>query len=209
MSGTLQAVVASAVTVLLRRPRAIATIIPNVVVEEIGFDETVITDHPVEQGAPISDHAFMRPAELILKCGWSNSSSVEVLGVAIPGVSRGLASAVTGALSGDFSQDYVTEVYEKLRKLQSDRTPFTVSTGKRTYEHMLIQSLVQTTDEQSENALMVVARLREVIIVVTKTTTVPPREQHAQPERTAPVEDRGAVQPGQAQPSVLSGLRGG
>lgn len=175
-------------TVLLRRRRSIATIIPDVVVEEVGLDELVITDHPVERGAPISDHAFKRPAELILKCGWSNSASTTLGGFAVPGLSRGLRSVLGG------NGDRVSAVYAELLALQESREPFTISTGKREYKNMLMQSLALTTDQESEDALMVVARFREVNIVETKTTSVAPREQHASPQTTAPVEDRGAVQ---------------
>lgn len=175
-------------TVLLRRPRKIATIIPDVVLEEIGLDELVITDHPVERGAPISDHAFKRPCELILRCGWSNSASTQVGGFAAPGLSRGLASVLGG------NGDRVSATYAELLALQEGREPITISTGKREYENMLMQSLALTTDQETEDALMVVARFREVIIVETRTASAAPQEQQASPEQTAEPQDRGNVQ---------------
>src|ERR1700722_20299202 len=50
-------------------------IIAQATVEEMHSDETEITEHPVEQGSTISDHAFSRPSEVIVTCGWSNSPS--------------------------------------------------------------------------------------------------------------------------------------
>ena len=46
---------------------------PDVTLEETHMDEVVPTDHPVERGAMISDHAIVMPAELSMVVGWSNS----------------------------------------------------------------------------------------------------------------------------------------
>lgn len=186
-------------SILLRRPRAIGTIIPDVVVEEVHNDELVITDHPVEQGAAISDHAYKRPSEVIVKCAWSNSSSVSIGGFAIPGVSRGALATI----SSFGERDYVTSAYKELLELQKSRKPFDLITGKARYPNMLIASLGVTTDQESEEALMVVARLRQVIIVQTQSTNIPPKDQQRAPEETAAPEQRGTVQPQTPAPSVL------
>jgi len=44
--------------------RSIGGIIPDVVVEETHTDEIEITQHPVQQGAAISDHAYKKPMTL-------------------------------------------------------------------------------------------------------------------------------------------------
>ena len=44
--------------------RSIGGIIPDVVVEETHSDEMEITQHPVQQGAAISDHAYKKPMSL-------------------------------------------------------------------------------------------------------------------------------------------------
>jgi len=128
---------------LIQRPRQrmIGTIIPDVTIEEVHHDELVITDHPVEIGSTISDHAFMRPVEVQMRVGWSDSTEQSV--------------------------GFVQRVYEELRILQGSREPFNVSTGKRSYKNMLIASLAITTDKQSEFALSCVAGIREVIITST------------------------------------------
>jgi hypothetical protein len=51
---------------------------PGVIVAQITeserhVDELRITDHPVESGAPITDHAFKMPVEVTIRCSWSNS----------------------------------------------------------------------------------------------------------------------------------------
>lgn len=144
------------------------------------MDQLSVTEHPVEFGAPVSDHAFRRPAEITMKCGWSNSSSFKIAGFAVPFISQGLVSSAL-SLGGT---DYVTEVYETLLKLQRSLEPFSVTAGKRSYKNMLMESLAVTTDGTSENALMVVTRMREVIIVTAVTRASPPAAQQAQPGTT-------------------------
>lgn len=158
--------------------RYIANIVPTITIEEIHQDDIVITDHPVEQNASISDHAYKRPVELILRCGWSNSS-----------------------FDAGFNDEYVQEIYDQLLALQNARTPFPVQTGKRFYPTMLIESLQTTTNEKTESALFIQARLREVIIVQTTTTVLPPLAQQAEPEKTAEVVNSGVKSALPATPS--------
>lgn len=135
-----------AITDALFRPssRAIDIIIPDVVFEEIHRDELIITQHPVEKGAAITDHAFKRPAELEMRVGWSDS---------------------TAGYMG-----YARQVYDRLRRLQDERRPFPVYTGKRRYQNMLMRGLALTTDDKSEFAALVVVALQEVILTSTQTT---------------------------------------
>jgi hypothetical protein len=147
--------------------RAIGPIQANVTVEESGDDELYITQHPVEQGATISDHAFKRPAEVLLRCGWSNSSAES---------------------GGD--PNYVRTVYAQLLDLQVQRTLFTLYTGKRVYSNMLLARVRQETTRTSEFALLVTAICRQVILASTRTLSVStdPSVQ-GQPQKTqAPVQ---------------------
>lgn len=144
MSGS---VGGSSDAILIQTQRAIVssgstgTIIPDCAIEEVGRDDLQITEHPVEQGSTISDHAFKKPREVTLRWSWSNS--------------------------GHFSETFVKDVYAQLLDLQAQRNPFTIYTGKSAYANMLIASLSQTTNEGSEYTLNVVAVCREVIIVTT------------------------------------------
>jgi hypothetical protein len=188
-------------SVLLRRSRSIGDIIPGVVIEETQIDQLAITEHPVEIGAPVSDHAYRRPAEVIMKCGWSNSSPLTIGGFSIPFISQGLASSVMSL--GE--KDFVTETYAMLQKLQASREPFNVTTGKRLYKNMLIESLAVTTDETTENALMVVCKMREVIIVVAVTRSTPSEEQQAAPEETQGTAENGPASSEPSSPPPNSG----
>ncbi|WP_288074678.1 phage baseplate protein [Pseudomonas sp.] len=162
--------------------------------EERSLDELQITEHPVELGANITDHAFKKPAEVVIRCGWSNSSLSGLLG----GI-KGLVTALSG---GDaFGSDYVSGIYNQLLALQESRVPFDVSTGKRLYRNMLLRSLAVTTDPQSEYALMVTAVCREIIIVQTRATTLPPRDAQANPQATGETSNAGSKQPAIAYPA--------
>lgn len=147
--------------------RQIGTLIPDVVIREISKDEMVTTDHPVERGAAISDHAFMRPVEVEMQIAWSDS---------------------TGGYVG-----YSTDAYNELIALQREREPFDVSTGSRRYQNMLLSSIALTKDEKTENIVLISARMREVIIVSTQTTGAPKSAQ-ASPEKTGSTSKVGTQQ---------------
>jgi len=147
--------------------RAIATIVPNVVIDEIHTDDLAITDHPVEDGAAISDHAFKIPSRVQMRCGWSNSTAG--------------------------TEGYVQSVYQSLLALQATRQPFDVFTGKRAYRNMLLERVAVETSETSENTLMVVAAMREVILTRTQTAGAS-RDTQAMPQKTAESTDNGTTQ---------------
>lgn len=179
---------ATVANVLLRDGRKLGTIIPNVVVEEVHTDTLTITDHPVEQGAPITDHAFKNPAELSMRIGWSSSS------LALDSVVSSVIDSVKAGKLTTPKIKTVRDIYEDLLKLQASRKPFDVSTGKRLYKDMLIRSISTTTDASTENALVVSVVLRQVIIVQTKAAKLKPEAQK-NPAKTAPAFDRGTIQP--------------
>lgn len=191
-------------SIMIKPKRTIGPIVAQVTIQEVHTDTLEITEHPVEMGAVISDHAFKRPAELTITASWSNSPSgngtnslldagiaATVLGVSGANSATVLTGAVSGALGGAIGQtaagvqalltgnspDQVKAIYQRLLKLQEDRIPFDVVTGKRSYVNMLIRSLQETTDVTSENALRVVIQCKQVILVSTK-----PLTQSAAPE---------------------------
>ncbi len=158
-------------------------LLPQVTLEEVHHDELEITDHPVERGAVISDHAFKRPAEVVIRCAWSNSPSKPggLIGAAV-GVGAALGGSVSriaaaagptavaaGSLLTGNAPSQAADIYDKLLGLQASATPFDVYTGKRIYRDMLFRSLTVTTDLKTENVLMLTATCRQVLIVSTTT----------------------------------------
>ena len=153
-------------SVLIGTSRSIANLIPGCAIEEHLVDTVVVTDHPVQQGAPISDHKFTRPKEVTLRWGWSNSLQLQ----STAGIASLLSTDFTA--SDLISESYAKEVYEQLLGLQSGNVVFDISTGKRLYHNMVMTSLEVTTDATTEYALIVVATCREVIITTTQETTI-------------------------------------
>lgn len=153
-------------------------------IEERYSDELVITEHPVEKGAPVNDHAYQKPREVVIQCGWSNADYAALLGSAIKRfVSDGSGSMTSGS--------YIDGIYSQLLKLQSDRQPFDIVTSRRKYSNMLLQGLSVVTDVKTSGALMVTATCKQVIIVETQVTKLPPRENQANPAATAETQDAG------------------
>jgi hypothetical protein len=154
--------------------RSIGGFPAQVVIEEVERDELTITEHPVEQGAPIADHAFKRPSEVTIRAGWSATEA------------------------GDLSADG-GGIYSILLQMQAALQPFNVFTGKRSYKDMLIASLVVETDEKSEFALMATITCRQIILVSTSTTSVSglssDSSNHADPSATATGVNNGDQQP--------------
>lgn len=179
--------------VLLRQGRSIAGIVPQVVVEEKHRDELVITNHPVQNGANITDHAYKQPAMVSLRYGWSSSGALFSLDLGAPSVD---------------------DVYRMLLDLQDGRQPFDVVTGKRNYSNMLIRSIDLVTDKTTEKSIIVDVLLQQIIIVETQAATLKSPTVMTMPEKTAPVTNAGVKQPvksvlyqlSQGGQSILGGL---
>ncbi len=176
---------------ILLASKKIGSISVQATIEETYTDELTFTEHPVESGANISDHAFKRPVEVVMKCGWSNADYAALLGSTQAAVNNGAPAAA----------DYVNSVYSQLVALQETRAPFDVVTSRRKYSNMLIQSLMVMNDAKTSGALMVTATLREVIIVSISATTLPPPGNQADPSKTAETTNEGVKSVAAGNPS--------
>jgi hypothetical protein len=141
--------------------RAIAAFTGYCVIEEVGSDELEITQHPVQTGAAITDHAYRKPSTVTVR--------------ALYGPQRGP----------------LNDTYAAMLALQESREPFDVVTGKRVYRSMLLKTLGVTEDGPTKNVVAFTAELQEVILVNVETVTVPPRAKHATPAKTAATEQGG------------------
>ncbi|WAL85279.1 hypothetical protein OYT13_13815 [Pandoraea sp. XJJ-1] len=173
-------------------PKTLGTIRIGVTIEEVYTDELQITEHPVEQGAQITDHAFKRQPDVVLKCGWSNADYAALLG----------SSVVQFDNFGSTTQSgYIDAVYSKLLELQASRIPFDAVTSRRKYSNALLQGLRVVHDAKTSGALMLTATLRQIRIVQTKATKLPPRDSQADPSRTAETQNTGSKQAVPATPA--------
>lgn len=163
----------------------IGTISVDAALEEIGTDLLQVTEHPVEAGANITDHAFYRPAELVMHCGWTNA--------------KGALSLLTGGIGGNqtFSggslvkDDFVSSIYSQLLALQQSLQPFTVVTTIRSYNNMVITSLALTRDQKTAQALFITVTMRQIITVSTSSATLAPAANQANPASTSQITNYG------------------
>lgn len=130
--------------------RNIGGFVADATVEETHVDRLTKTRHPVEQGAAITDHAYLEPAVVAIRAGWSNSSE---------------------AADGD--PNYITDTYNDFLALQASRQPFDIITGKRSYSDMLITRLQTRTDERNAEVLALEIECEQTIMVSTQTVQVP------------------------------------
>jgi hypothetical protein len=141
-------------TVFLKPARKIGTIAVQVVVDEVANDTLTVTRQPVQQGASITDHAYMEP-----------TTFSHTIYFAAPGLNLGVP--------GFGPETSLNQVYQDLLALQSSAEPFTIVTPKRVYNNMLMTVLTQTTDKLTENCLAIRATYQQIIIVSVVAGTVP------------------------------------
>jgi len=134
-----------------------------------------ITEHPVEEGANIADHAYVEPQSLTIEIGMSD--------------------ACTGLVDGQFEQKYTRSVsaFDTLKTLQEQRIPLKVHTRLKTYENMLIETITVPDDYMTLYGLRATIGLREIIVAKTNTVTMPNRTSSA-PQKTGETQ-KGTVQP--------------
>lgn len=175
--------------------RSIGGIIPDVTIEEVSTDKLVVTKHPVERGAAVSDHSYKEPSTVTMRIGWSDSNSLT-------------RSIVSGSLfSGSVKS--ANDMYQDMLDLQVSGERFDLVTGKRTYTDMLLTQVRQTTDKESENAVVLELELEQQIVVDTTTVSLVSTADQADPAATGAVQNTGTKQPIKApQQSALSILFG-
>lgn len=135
--------------VLIGSSRKIGNIAVQVVIDESTNDTLTITKQPVQQGASITDHAYLEPTVLSMTIYFSGNSTLSLLPTPL------------------------TTIYQDLLTLQASRVPFDVTTPKRIYRNMLMTVLGQTTDKLTENCLKINVTFQQIIIVSVSTVNVP------------------------------------
>jgi hypothetical protein len=144
-----------------------------------------ITEHPVETGANVSDHAFVEPQELTIEIGMSDVSKSLVAGQFNTGKSRSVTA------------------YKLLKELQGQRIPLQIYTRLGVYKNMLIETISAPDDYKTRYSLNVTVTFKEVIMAQTKTVKISARSQ------VTDSTNKGNVQPVEANKSILAQLFGG
>lgn len=118
-----------------------------------------ITQHPVQTGANISDHAFVNPIRISMQVG----------------VSDAMAYRYDADYGGDGNTKSV-QAYRLLCKLQELRIPMDVVTRLNTYKNMLIESIEVNDDVSTLCALKATVNLVQVLVVNVSTEKVSARQ---------------------------------
>ena len=144
----------------------------------------VITDHPVEEGANITDHSYVRAKTLTLEIGMSD----------------------VGVGGFETRQSRSVSAFEILSEMQEKREPVDVVTRLDTYKNMLIEDIKVDEDNTTTHGLRASVFLREVKIVSAESVMlegrpVPPPAASASPAKTNS-SNAGAVRPQPAPPAV-------
>ena len=128
----------------------------------INVDHTIelqTTSNPVETGASVVDHAYVKPAELVMKVRMS-----DVHQSLVPGQCTGASFRSVNA-------------WQVLRKLQSDRIPMSVFTRLGLYTNMLITKLTTSDTAETFRALSAEVTLREIPVARIKTVKISSADQ--------------------------------
>lgn len=116
-----------------------------------------ITDHPVQTGAAVSDHAFLQPRELSMDVAMSNVHE----------------SVVPGQFSGGYSRS--VQAWNVLKELQALRVPIQVHTRLGLYQNMLIEVLTAPDDFTTFEGLRCTVTMREIIVAQVTTVQISAR----------------------------------
>lgn len=121
--------------------------------------ETEITSNPVETGAAISDHAYVKPAEISMEIIMSDAHS----------------SLVSGQFTGSWSRS--VDAWSVLKALQDNRIPMTVLTRLDIYKNMLIKSISANDTYATKDGLRAVVKLVEIPVARVKTVKISSADQ--------------------------------
>ncbi len=164
-------------------PRNIGGLVFDAVFKEAHESELEVSDNPIESGASVSDHAYMKPLRCTISAGVSDVRLNPSASDPYSGTSRSRAA------------------YEMLSELQAKAEPFTVQTGLKLYSNMVCTSMSTEQDKDSSSAFKFTAVLREVIIVSTGAVRYEPKKAGATHRQASAKQARGEKQ-GKAVPKA-------
>ncbi len=129
-----------------------------------------ITEHPVQTGANISDHAFELPARLTLEIGMSD--------------------VMDSYQKGQFTETKSRSVsaYQTLLRLKQARLPMQIITRLKQYENMVIEQMHAGDDFKTRHGLKCIVTFRQIM-----TAKVNFKKVSSRPQVTGKT-DKGSVQ---------------
>ena len=143
-------------------------LIPDVVVERVTDDRLQVTQHPVESGAAISDHAYKMPITVDMEIGWADYKD--------------------GSTGGSVIQ------WLRLLSTQAKREPYTINTPKRIYRNMLPVQVTFADTHRTKHSIMARVRFQEIRITGVRNKQSGVGTNLQEPQSNAPPASRGNVQ---------------
>ena len=131
-----------------------------------------ITDHPVQNGANMVDHAYILPAHLVLEISMSDV----------------MDSFIADQFTGDYASRSVS-AYQQLLKMQADRLPLTVTARLNSFDNMLIESIATSEDNKNIYSMKALVTFKQIFVAQVSTLKVSAREY------TTEQTNKGSVQP--------------
>jgi hypothetical protein len=138
-----------------------------------------VTEHPVEEGADVSDNVRVKPRELTLTNAVVSDTPIGAIA----------DDPTRQGVEGPISQD----AYFRLNKVFEARQPVTVVTDLQQYKSMILDKLTITQEAKSSHGLVFVAHFKEVIIVSNRRVTTG-QQRNLGHQTTASLIPRDAVQ---------------
>lgn len=129
----------------------------DAVIREEHTTKIKMTEHPVQTGANIVDHAYMEPATLTMEVAMSDCMATMVRGKFTEGSTKSVSA------------------YQALLSLQQARLPYQVHTRLNLYKNMLIEEITAPDDYKTLHGMRCTIRLKELFVVEVSETTVSAR----------------------------------
>lgn len=130
-------------------------------------DEVVVTQHPVEYGSPITDHAYSKPTVFTISAGFQGAGITNLIQSAINTVTEITENGIFGEKDSLLQKQYKT-----ILKLFKDKKTLQIVTRKRVYKNMLPTKLMVTTNKDNELVLNYTLTCQEVIMAQANTSII-------------------------------------
>jgi len=131
--------------------------------------ELTVTDHPVEFGAAVSDHAVLQPVVVTVV------GEVTDTPMSARANDNGEIVFAANDLFGSSTNESKTRAivaYEAFEEMQRNRRLVSIQTGLRLYDNCLLLSFLSHQETSTGNAVGFVLRFKRIIIADTETISV-------------------------------------
>lgn len=140
----------------------------DAILKEEHHSQLRITEHPVQTGANITDHAYMMPARLTLEIGMSD--------------------AMDSMIPGQWpTMDKSIWAYQQLVSWQQTRTVLTITTNLNTYSNMVIEQIMTPRDNKTTQSVKSTVTLRQIMVGVVGTVAPSARANTTTQTQAAPM----------------------